>query len=315
MDNLNIIKIVDVKNEKFNEVFVGKILSEMPKMEMTHNARCVFYLVLKKLWYKIRTKLPNEDHEMFYEKDGTFKEINEVMEIIKDGNFDIKIELSKNELNNYFRKNTKFEDMIKHLKSIPKHASLKTHYDIDGNYSKIENDMEVPLFEKVFYLRERKVIQFLPSIYILPLIEGFRRFTKIDIEEMRKLNTYYTSRGYEYITHYNYLTDDGKPDSRINDNMRIMPIDEFKNFFLIPDIYTSYDIDRKVFKPIIKAINDKTKFNIVNIEKFRKDINNPKKITHYRINIEYKQSYLKSLKENKKETEKTVSNNEVEINF
>jgi hypothetical protein len=264
---------------KKKELHVSKLITEMPKLEMTYNARLVLYTVLKKVWQTFR----NDEYSIFTKDVLTTEDYIRAQKPIT---------LNLSELKPLFSLNAPFKEIKEHILTIPYEARFKTHIDIYGKYQKDLLDTKISLFSKVQANDKNKEITFKPSDNLLIYLECLKSFAKIDIEELKKLRGNYQIRGYEFVCQNNYLDSD-----IVKDEARKIRIMDLRRYFEVPKTYTIGDIDRRVLKPIKNAINQHTKFNITNIKKFKLDPQNKNRVTHYRIDIEYKKNNINS-KEN-----------------
>lgn len=270
---------------KKKELHVSKLITEMPKIIMTYNARLILYTVLKKVWQTFR----NDE----YDHSGKFtKDILTSEDYVKAQR---PITLNLGELKPLFSLNASFKEIKEHILTIPYEARFKTHIDVYGKYQKDLMDTKIALFNKVQANDKNKEITFQPSDNLLIYLECLKSFAKIDIEELKKLRGNYQIRGYEFICQNNYL--DNK-NSVVKDEARKIRVKDLRRYFEVPDTYTIGDIDRRVLKPVKKAINKHTKFNITDIKKFKLDPQNKNRVTHYRIDVEYKQQNISENKEN-----------------
>jgi hypothetical protein len=270
-----------MKNKKKEEVHVSKLITEMPKLKMTHNARLVLYSVLKKSWQTFRKR------DSYIYKDELSPED------IKEAQKPVTLKLC--DLKPLFRTNTTFKDIKEHILTIPYEAIFKTNIDIQGKKRNELLEVKISLFKKVQVSNKEKEITFLPSDNLIFYLEALKSFARIDIEELKKLKGNYQIRGYEFICQNNYLSRDG--DKLIDDEIRKIRISDLRRYFEVPKTYTIGDIDRRVLNPTKKAINKHTKYNIVAIKKFKLDPRNKCRITHYRIDIEYKKKDKNKLSE------------------
>ena len=267
--------------KKKNEVHVSKLITEMPKLDMTHNARLVLYSVLKKSWQSFRNREDYISKDILTEKD--YKIAQEP------------VTLGLSDLKPLFRKNTKFQDIKDHILTIPYEARFKTNIDSYGRKRNELLEVKIALFKKVEVSNNSKEITFTPAEYLLDYIEALKTFAKIDIEEIKNLNSLYAIRAYEFICQNNYL--DKNNTKLVSDEIRKVKIEDFRRYFEIPDTYTIANIVQKVFTPIKRLINKHTKYNIVDIKRLKFNPNNKCKVSHIRIDVEYKEEYLKMLKE------------------
>lgn len=256
-----------------NEVHVSKLITEMPKLNMSHNARLVLYTVLKKSWQTFRNR------EDYISKDILTKEDFE--EAQKP------INLKLCDLKPLFKHNATFKEIKEHILKIPYEARFKTYYTLQGKKTNMLMDTKISLFKGVQANDKEKTIMFTPASHLLNYIEALKNFAKVDIEEMKELNGNYAIRAYELICQNNYL--DVNNNKLIDDEVRKIRMEDFRRYFEIPKTYNTSNIDMRVLRPIMKAINKHTKYNIIEIKKFKLDVNDKKKVTHYRIDVEYKQ--------------------------
>ena len=75
-------------------------------------------------------------------------------------------------------------------------------------------------------------------------------FTFLDIKEISKLKSVYSHILYEFASKNKEL------------RYYLMPIDEFKKYFQVPKKYSMSNIDQRILDPIVKEVNEKTRFNI-----------------------------------------------------
>jgi hypothetical protein len=271
--NINVIR---------NELHVSKLITEMPKLNMSHNARLVLYSVLKKSWKTFRNRKDYISSEILTVED---------YEIAKQP-----ITLKLTDLKSLFSKNASYKGIKEHILTIPYEATFKTYYDSFGEKKDYLMDTKIALFKKVQFDDKNKEIIFTPEEYLLNYIEALKTFAKIDIEEMKKLtSSNYAMRAYEFICQKNYL--DKNNNKLVSDEVRKIRVEDFRRYFEVPNSYNAGRIDQRVFAPIKKLINKYTKYNIVSIKKFKLDPRDKKKVSHYRIDIEYKEEYLKEMKE------------------
>ena len=263
--------------DKKNELHVSKLITEMPKLNMSHNARLVLYTVLKKMWQTFRNR------EDYISK-----------EVLTDMDYKLAqkpITLNLSDLKPLFSQKAPFQEIKEHILTIPYEARFKTNIDINGKKRNELLEVKISLFKKVEVSNKNKEITFIPTEYLLDYIEALRTFAKIDIEEMKKLKGNYQVRGYELICQNNYLDKNNK--QLISDEVRKIKVEDLRRYFEVPRSYNIGDIDRRVLNPLKKVINKHTKYNIINIKKFKLDSNNKSKVSHYRIDVEYKENYLK----------------------
>jgi hypothetical protein len=273
------------------EFHVSKLITEMPKLNMSHNARLVLYTVLKKSW------------QTFINREGYISK-----DILTQEDYEIAkkpITLNLADLKPLFKKRSSFREIKDYILTIPYEARFKTNIDVHGKKRTELLEVKISLFKKVEVSNNAKEITFEPAEYLLNYIESLKTFARIDVAEMKNLtSSNYAIRAYEFICQNNYL--DKKNNKILNDEVRKIRVEDFRRYFGIPDTYDTSNIDMRVFKPIKRLINKHTKYNIVDIKKFKLDKKDKKKVSHYRIDIEYKEEYLKSLKE--KSNQKTGLN-------
>ena len=264
-----------------NELHVSKLITEMPKLDMSHNARLVLYSVLKKSWQNFRKR-----------EDYIFKDI------LTEEDYKIAqkpVTLCLSDLKPLFKSNSTYKEIKEHILRIPYEAQFKTYYDLFGEKRNYLMDTKVALFKKVQFDDKRKEITFEPADYLLNYIEALKTFARIDIEEMKELNSLYAIRAYEFICQNNYL--DKNNNRLISDEARKVKVNDFRRYFEIPETYNASNIEMRVLRPIKKSINKHTKYKIIDIKKLKLDPSDKKKISHYRIDVEYKENYIKELKE------------------
>jgi hypothetical protein len=273
-----------------NELHISKVITEMPMLKMSHNSRLVLYTVLKKIWRIFRNR------ENYVSKNELTQEDYEIAKK--------PIALQLSDLKPLFFKNATYKEIKEHIKKVPLDAEFQTYYDLNGNKKNYLMDTRIALFKEIQFDDKNKEITFNPAERLINYIEALRTFARIDIEEMKNLKGNYQIRAYEFICQNNYI--DKNNNKLISDEARKIKMADFRRYFEIPDTYNTGNIDMKVFKPIKKAINKHTKYNITDIKKFKLDPHDKKKVSHYRIDVEYKETYLEELKEK--------SNNEVTYN-
>jgi hypothetical protein len=264
-----------------NELHVSKLITEMPKLDMSHNARLVLYSVLKKSWQNFRNR------EEYISKDTLTDEDYKIAQK--------PITLNLTDLKPLFRSNTTYKIIKEHILTIPYEAIFKTNIDSFGNKKNYLMDTKIALFRKVQFDDRNKTITFTPAEYLLNYIEALKTFARIDIEEMKNLNSIYAIRAYEFICQNNYL--DKSNNSLISDEVRKVRIEDFRRYFEVPKTYDLSNIGQRVFTPIKKLINKHTKYNIVEIKKFKLDSSDKKRVSHIRIDVEYKEEYIKKINE------------------
>jgi hypothetical protein len=275
-----------------NELHVSKLITEMPMLDMSHNSRLILYTVLKKIWQTFRNR-----------EDYVFKDVLTK----KDYEFAKKpITLGLSDLKYLFSYNATYKEIKDHIRKVPLNAEFKTYYDSFGVKKNYLIDTKIALFTKVQFDDKKKEIIFTPNEHLLNYIEALKTFARIDIEEMKKLKGNYQIRGYELICQNNYV--DKSNNKLIDDEARKIKIEDFRRYFEVPDTYNTGNIDMRVIRPLQRAINKHTKYNITNIKKYKLDKKDKKKVSHYRIDVEYKENYLKELRE--KSNPKIVSQNE-----
>ena len=276
---------------KKNELHVSKLITEMPMLDMSHNSRLILYTVLKKLWQNFRNR------EDYISKDKLTKEDYKIAQK--------PIKLNLADLKYLFSYNASYREIKEHIKKVPLVAEFQTFYDSFGNKQNYLIDTTIALFTKIQYDDKKKEITFTQNEHLIGYIEALKTFARIDIEEMKKLKGNYQIRGYELICQNNYLDKNNK--KLVSDTVRKIRIEDFRRYFEIPDTYNTGNIDMRVLRPLKKVINKHTKYNIVAIKKFKLDPLDKKKVSHIRIDVEYKEEYLKELRE-KSNSELTGSN-------
>jgi hypothetical protein len=274
-------------NIQKEEVHVSKLITEMPKLKMTHNARLVLYAVLKKSWQTFRKR----ENYIFKDKLSP--------EDIKEAQKPVTLKLY--DLKPLFRSNTTFKDIKEHILTIPYEAIFNTNIDINGRKRNELLEVKISLFKKVEVSNKEKEITFQPSDNLIFYLEALKSFARIDIEELKKLRGNYQVRGYEFICQNNYLDKNGN--KLIDDEARKIRVEDLRRYFEVPNTYDIGRIDQRVLNPVKKAINKHTKYNIVDIKKFKLDPRNKCRVTHYRIDVEYKQKNNNKIKENEKKSE------------
>lgn len=273
---------------KRSELHVSKLITEMPMLKMSHNSRLILYSVLKKIWRVFRSR-----------EDYIFKDVL-TTEDIKEARKPVTLTLP--ELKHLFKNNSTYKDIKEHIKKLPLDAEFQTYYDLHGRKRDYLLDTRIALFTEIQFDDKKKEITFTPAMHLVNYIEALKSFAKIDIEEMKRLSGNYQIRGYELICQNNYL--DKNNNKLIDDESRKIRIEDIRRYFEIPSTYNIGDIDRRVLNPLKRVINKHTKYNITDIKKFKLDSQNKCKVTHYRIDVEYKETYLKELKE--KEDPKSI---------
>jgi hypothetical protein len=282
-----------------NELHVSKLITEMPKLNMSHNARLVLYSVLKKVWQTFRNR------EDYISKDILTEEDYKIAQR--------PISLNLSDLKPLFKKNATYKDIKEHIQKVPYEAMFKTNIDSFGVKRNYLLDVKIALFKKVEFDDKNKTITFEPAEYMLDYIEALKSFARIDIKEMKELtSSNYAMRAYEFICQNNYLDKNNK--KLVSDEVRKVKIDDFRRYFEVPDTYLLSNIDQKVFKPIKRLINKHTKYDIVEIKKFKLNSSDKKKVSHIRIDVKYKEEYLKELKELKEKSIQKISSSKDEIN-
>lgn len=102
--------------------------------------------------------------------------------------------------------------------------------------------------------------------------EASQQYGVIKLLELSKLNNAYVMKAYELCCRYKGLKGGFK-----------MTIDRFREFFDIPQLYTMSDIDERVLNPIVKDINNNTRFKL-NVKKTK--ITDGRSISHIQFYIE-----------------------------
>ena len=284
-----------MNNVQRNEIHVSKLITEMPKLKMSHNARLVLYTVLKKSWQTFRNRNNYISKDILSPED------------IEEAQKPVTLQLS--DLKPLFRLNATFKEIKEHILTIPYEAQFKTNIDLQGKKVNEVFEVKISLFKKVVVGNKSKTITFMPSENLIEYIEALKTFAKVDIEEMRKLKGNYQIRGYELICQNNYR--DKNNNKLVDDEVRKIRIADLRRYFEVPDTYTTGDIDRRVLEPLKKSINQNTKYNITNIKKYKLDPENKCKVSHYRIDVEYKEKYLKEVKE---KSNNNVATKTIELN-
>jgi hypothetical protein len=266
---------------KKNELYVSKLITEMPMLEMNHNARLVLYTVLKKIWLNFRNRYDYRSKEILTKKDYEIAQKPVVLKLP--------------DLRYLFSYNASYKEIKEHIKKVPLVAEFQTYYDSFGVKKDYLIDTTIALFTKIQFDDRKKEVTFTPNEHLINYIEALKTFARIDIEEMKKLKGNYQIRGYELICQNSYV--DKKNNKQISDEARKIKVSDFRRYFEIPDTYNTGNIDMRVLRPLQKAINSHTKYNIVAIKKYKLDSQDKKRVCHYRIDVEYKESYLNELQE------------------
>jgi len=208
-----------------------------------------------------------------YNYNGTFDE-NKIYEVL-DNVMENSTILNLGELKSLFgnKKNISFREIENYF------------INFSGSIQWIENNQIkkiIPIGRLLNVYMETKEIEFFLNYEIKDYILSLKnKWSEIDISIYLQLSSKYQIRLYEYLCLYDCVKNNK------TNFMRKRTLEDIRNFFDIPDSYQMKNIKQKVFNPAIKALNKIYAENgqKINLVCLKLDKNNPKKITHLRIDI------------------------------
>lgn len=154
------------------------------------------------------------------------------------------------------RKHRTDKELVKIIESIPK-----------GLYTKKKKEY-IAAFEYIKYNDDESAIEFKVCDRLIPLldplIEGLaKRFTVLNMSELSMMNSIYSQRLYEFASKNKNL------------GRYLMPSEEFKEYFNVPESYRIDNIDKRIIKVMVDEVNKNTKLKVKVNKKKRRNI-----ITH-----------------------------------
>lgn len=130
----------------------------------------------------------------------------------------------------------------------------------------------VSVFKVLYYDEEDECIKYEINERLLPYISEVKeKFTILELEVLAMLNSKYSQRMYEFICKNKAL------------GFYPMRIEDFKEYFYVPDNYRMSEIDKRILNPVLKDINRNTKYELT-INKRK----NKNRVTHLEFIIKEK---------------------------
>lgn len=269
---------------------LSKQLVEGARIEMSVIASKILYSTI----HEKLNQLYSNGYQSSYDNDNKVINWDNVdIDLIMEEEVIINMDILKK----IFKKNLSFREMANQIIKIPYVIKLDSKYDDEGN--KIKNVLyhAIVMFTDITAYDENKTIGFKFYKGMFDYIVNIKKFARINIDEYLKLKTQYELRMYSLIAENNYYDCDGK--KNIKDEARKIKIDDFRKMLSIPEVYKQGHIDQKILNPIQKGFKEKIGYDVT-IKKFKLDTNDRKKVTHYRIDVDYKKPYEEKKENNLK---------------
>jgi plasmid replication initiation protein len=224
-------------------------------------------LIANKLCSSVKD-LTSEQYKLFYNVLHKFRWL------LDEDNSQNSIELLQYELVDMLgKKKLRFKQIKDIVKSMP-HDFTVFNSDVEEMIFVFEKitmkDIDVDGFNAIIFYFSKSL-----KIHLVDLL---KRFSSIDLEEIKLLKSKYSYRMYELCSQL------------ANQTRYLMPYKQLLIYFDLPNMYTSSDVN-KILEKSKKEINEKTKY-LVEIVKIKKS----RRITHYNFFIDFNCKQQKDVK-------------------